>query len=135
MARPPKTDGWFRDPFAAAQREGKVLRYVGSIEGGRRCKVAIKAVAGDEPVQGKDGENALAFFSTYYQPISPGTARGYGAGTEVTAAGVRRSCCAPRTGSRSCNMSSERMNLNVEIGGSAGGLACPGLQRQPERGF
>ncbi len=87
MARLPEADGWFRDQFAAAQREGKVLRYVGSIEGGK-CKVAIKAVGGDEPLfKVKDGENALAFFSTYYQPI-PLVLRGYGAGTEVTAAGV-----------------------------------------------
>jgi aspartokinase/homoserine dehydrogenase 1 len=35
----------------------------------------------------KDGENALAFYSRYYQPI-PLVLRGYGAGTEVTAAGV-----------------------------------------------
>ncbi|MFM5379072.1 bifunctional aspartate kinase/homoserine dehydrogenase I [Aeromonas dhakensis] len=87
MARLPEADGWFRDQFAAAQRDGKVLRYVGSIEGGK-CKVAIKAVGADEPLfKVKDGENALAFFSTYYQPI-PLVLRGYGAGTEVTAAGV-----------------------------------------------
>ena len=50
--------------------------------------MAIKAVGGDEPLfKVKDGENALAFFSTYYQPI-PLVLRGYGAGTEVTAAGV-----------------------------------------------
>ncbi|WP_240505499.1 DEAD/DEAH box helicase, partial [Vibrio cholerae] len=33
------------------------------------------------------GENALAFYSRYYQPI-PLVLRGYGAGSEVTAAGV-----------------------------------------------
>ncbi|MGY4024450.1 bifunctional aspartate kinase/homoserine dehydrogenase I [Aeromonas rivuli] len=87
MARLPEADGWFRDQFALAQSEGKVLRYVGSIEEGQ-CKVAIKAVGADEPLfKVKDGENALAFFSTYYQPI-PLVLRGYGAGTEVTAAGV-----------------------------------------------
>ncbi|SIQ64189.1 aspartate kinase [Aeromonas sp. RU39B] len=87
MARLPQADGWFREQFALAQNEGKVLRYVGSIEGGK-CKVAIKAVGADEPLfKVKEGENALAFFSTYYQPI-PLVLRGYGAGTEVTAAGV-----------------------------------------------
>ncbi|ENY72663.1 bifunctional aspartate kinase/homoserine dehydrogenase I [Aeromonas diversa] len=87
MARLPEADGWFRDQFAAAQTEGKVLRYVGSIEGGK-CKVAIKAVGPDEPLfKVKDGENALAFFSSYYQPI-PLVLRGYGAGADVTAAGV-----------------------------------------------
>ncbi|WP_351089871.1 hypothetical protein, partial [Shewanella sp. S1-49-MNA-CIBAN-0167] len=35
----------------------------------------------------KGGENALAFYSRYYQPI-PFVLRGYGAGTDVTAAGA-----------------------------------------------
>ncbi len=41
-----------------------------------------------DPLYGvKGGENALAFYSRYYQPI-PFVLRGYGAGNEVTAAGV-----------------------------------------------
>ena len=35
----------------------------------------------------RDGENALVLHSRYYQPI-PLVLRGYGAGAEVTAAGV-----------------------------------------------
>ncbi|MBF3314094.1 hypothetical protein ISU77_18470, partial [Leptospira borgpetersenii serovar Hardjo-bovis] len=35
----------------------------------------------------KNGENALAFYSRYYQPL-PLVLRGYGAGNDVTAAGV-----------------------------------------------
>ena len=35
----------------------------------------------------RGGENALAFTTAYYQPI-PLVVRGYGAGKEVTAAGV-----------------------------------------------
>ncbi|MEA7543822.1 hypothetical protein ONO12_26490, partial [Salmonella enterica subsp. enterica serovar Montevideo] len=35
----------------------------------------------------KNGENALAFYSHYYQPL-PLVLRGYGAGNDVTAAGV-----------------------------------------------
>jgi bifunctional aspartokinase/homoserine dehydrogenase len=35
----------------------------------------------------KDGENALAFYTRYYQPI-PLLLRGYGAGNAVTAAGI-----------------------------------------------
>ena len=55
----------------------------------RECRSNdASAVGADEPLfKVKDGENALAFFSTYYQPI-PLVLRGYGAGTEVTAAGV-----------------------------------------------
>ena len=87
IKRLPEADAWFRERVAAAKAEGKVLRYVGSIENGQ-CKVAIKDVDENDPLyKVKDGENALAFFSTYYQPI-PLVLRGYGAGTEVTAAGV-----------------------------------------------
>ena len=64
-----------------------MLRYVGEINDGK-CAVKIAAVNPDDPMfKIKDGENALAFYSRYYQPI-PLVLRGYGAGTEVTAAGV-----------------------------------------------
>ena len=87
IKRLPEADAWFAETVAKAKAEGKVLRYVGSIDNGK-CKVAIKAVDENDPLyKVKDGENALAFFSTYYQPI-PLVLRGYGAGTEVTAAGV-----------------------------------------------
>ncbi|MBL1378575.1 bifunctional aspartate kinase/homoserine dehydrogenase I [Zobellella iuensis] len=87
MARLPEADAWFEARVAEAAAEGKVLRYVGSIENGH-CKVAIKAVDGDDPLfKVKDGENALAFYTQYYQPI-PLVLRGYGAGADVTAAGV-----------------------------------------------
>src|SRR5690606_38183877 len=87
MARLPEANGWFEARVSEAAAEGKVLRYVGAIENGH-CKVAIKAVDGDDPLfKVKDGENALAFYTQYYQPI-PLVLRGYGAGADVTAAGV-----------------------------------------------
>ncbi|MEZ8266605.1 bifunctional aspartate kinase/homoserine dehydrogenase I [Vibrio cyclitrophicus] len=87
MARLPEADAYFKEQSAIAAEEGKVLRYVGEITDGK-CKVRIAAVDGDDPMfKIKDGENALAFYSRYYQPI-PLVLRGYGAGTEVTAAGV-----------------------------------------------
>lgn len=70
-----------------AKNEGKVLRYVGQINE-QKCKVSIEAVDANNPLYSvKNGENALAFYSRYYQPI-PFVLRGYGAGTAVTAAGV-----------------------------------------------
>ena len=61
--------------------------FQGSIDNGK-CKCSIMAVEANDPLNKvKDGENALAFYSQYYQPI-PLVLRGYGAGTEVTAAGV-----------------------------------------------
>lgn len=87
MARLPQADAYFNELQEKANEQGQVLRYVGSIEDGK-CKCSIKAVDGDDPLNKvKDGENALAFYSQYYQPI-PLVLRGYGAGTEVTAAGV-----------------------------------------------
>ncbi|KHT45164.1 MULTISPECIES: bifunctional aspartate kinase/homoserine dehydrogenase I [Vibrio] len=87
MARLPEADAYFKEQSAKAAEEGKVLRYVGEIEEGK-CRVSIAAVDENDPMfKIKDGENALAFYSRYYQPI-PLVLRGYGAGTEVTAAGV-----------------------------------------------
>ncbi|MCD9522042.1 bifunctional aspartate kinase/homoserine dehydrogenase I [Photobacterium carnosum] len=87
MARLPEADAYFSELAATAAKEDKVLRYVGEIDHGK-CNVKIVAVNPDDPMfKIKDGENALAFYSRYYQPI-PLVLRGYGAGTEVTAAGV-----------------------------------------------
>ena len=70
-----------------ASAEAKVLRYVGRVEDGR-CIVSIEAVPVDKPLGSiRDGENALVMHSRYYQPI-PLVLRGYGAGADVTAAGV-----------------------------------------------
>jgi len=87
VARLPELDAEFAKRVAQATAEGKVLRYVGAIEEGR-CKVKIDAVDGNDPLyKVKNGENALAFYSRYYQPL-PLVLRGYGAGNDVTAAGV-----------------------------------------------
>ncbi|MBS6031836.1 MAG: bifunctional aspartate kinase/homoserine dehydrogenase I [Pantoea sp.] len=88
MQRLPELDNAFAARVAQARDEGKVLRYVGVIEEGGVCKVKIDAVDGNDPLyKVKNGENALAFYSRYYQPI-PLVLRGYGAGNDVTAAGV-----------------------------------------------
>ena len=87
MANLPKADAAIAAKIEKARSEGKVLRYVGQIEG-NRCKVRIAEVDASDPLYSvKGGENALAFYSRYYQPI-PFVLRGYGAGTEVTAAGA-----------------------------------------------
>ncbi|MFY2509637.1 bifunctional aspartate kinase/homoserine dehydrogenase I [Vibrio pectenicida] len=87
MVRLPEADAYFQKLSSEAADEGKVLRYVGEILDGQ-CSVSISAVNDSDPMfKIKDGENALAFYSRYYQPI-PLVLRGYGAGTEVTAAGV-----------------------------------------------
>lgn len=70
-----------------AKAQGKVLRYVGQIDE-QGCRVKVAEVDANDPLYSvKGGENALAFYSRYYQPI-PFVLRGYGAGTDVTAAGA-----------------------------------------------
>lgn len=87
MQNLPKLDAHYAELIAEAKAKQEVLRYVGSIEQGR-CKVSIKSVPLSHPLYGiKEGENALAIHSHYYQPI-PYVIRGYGAGATVTAAGV-----------------------------------------------
>lgn len=81
-------DAAFKERVDAAKKEGKVLRYVATIKDGGKCSCGIKAVGPEDPLfKVIGGENALSFTSAYYQPI-PLVIRGYGAGTEVTAAGV-----------------------------------------------
>ncbi len=87
MANLPPLDAEVAQRVAAAKAKGKVLRYVGQIDE-QGCRVCIVEVDATDPLYSvKGGENALAFYSLYYQPI-PFVLRGYGAGTEVTAAGA-----------------------------------------------
>lgn len=87
MTMLPQLDDAFNQKVEQAKAAGKVLRYVGQIVDGK-CKVSIVAVDADNPLyKVKNGENALAFYTRYYQPI-PLLLRGYGAGNAVTAAGI-----------------------------------------------
>ena len=80
-------DADFAGRVSAAAADDCVLRYVARLEDGR-CRVAIEAVPRNRPLGAiRDGENALVIHTLYYQPI-PMVLRGYGAGAEVTAAGV-----------------------------------------------
>lgn len=77
----------FSARVSQAKSEGKVLRYVGRVEDGH-CVVSMDAIPRETPLGSiRDGENALVLHSHYYQPI-PLVLRGYGAGADVTAAGV-----------------------------------------------
>jgi aspartokinase/homoserine dehydrogenase 1 len=87
MARLGELDAPFQAQVDRLRAEGKVQRYIGTItpEG---CRVGLQAVAAAHPLAAvSGGENALAFLTERYQPY-PMVIRGYGAGAEVTAAGV-----------------------------------------------
>lgn len=83
-----KLDQIFFEKMEKTKKLGKTLRFVGIIEKGGHCQVKLDEVEKTDPLyEIKNGENALAFYSKYYQPI-PLVLRGYGAGNNVTAAGV-----------------------------------------------
>ncbi len=82
-----KTDSWMQSRIKKAHSENRRLRYVARFER-QQCIVAIQEVDQVHPLFSvKGGENALAFYTQYYQPI-PLVLRGYGAGVSVTAAGI-----------------------------------------------
>lgn len=93
MSRLPEADAHIESLTKKASVEGKVLRYVGEIINPQdgspaQANVRLMAVDAQNPLfTVKGGENALAFYTRYYQPL-PYVIRGYGAGNDVTAAGI-----------------------------------------------
>jgi aspartokinase/homoserine dehydrogenase 1 len=88
----PGVDGYFTDYTHRMAQAGKTLRMGASLtfdaNGNSAVRVGILEVATDHPLYSvKGGENAFVFTTKRYSPI-PLSIRGYGAGAEVTAAGV-----------------------------------------------
>ncbi len=83
----PKVDAYFAQKIDSLKKEGKVLRMGASIQNGV-VSVGLLEVDSVSPLYAvKGGENAFVFNTERYTPI-PLTVRGYGAGAQVTAAGV-----------------------------------------------
>lgn len=81
-------DVYFSNKIKQALNVGNVLRFVATIEQKRQFFIKLEEVNINNPLyKVKNGENALAFYTNYYQPI-PLVLRGYGAGNNVTASGV-----------------------------------------------
>jgi aspartokinase/homoserine dehydrogenase 1 len=70
-----------------AARNGKVLRYIGSIENGS-AQVSLQAVGADHPFYSLSGSDNIVSFTTKRYLQRPLVVKGPGAGTDVTAAGV-----------------------------------------------
>ncbi|WP_343128317.1 bifunctional aspartate kinase/homoserine dehydrogenase I [Buchnera aphidicola (Takecallis taiwana)] len=84
----PELDSYFFDKIKKSQENKKVLRLIGTIKQNGSCQVKLTEVDKMDPLYNiKDGENALIIYSKYYQPM-PLILRGYGAGNNVTAAGI-----------------------------------------------
>lgn len=87
LKRLPEVDSYFKEKIASLKKENKVLRMGASIQNGS-CSVGMLEVDESNPLYPvKGGENAFVFLTNRYNPI-PLTIRGYGAGADVTAAGV-----------------------------------------------
>ena len=87
LARLPEADAWYAARVEELRARGEVLRFTGSIEDGV-CRAGLKAVGAENPLRGiRGGGNAFSFLTAHYQPL-PLVVQGYGAGPEVTAAGV-----------------------------------------------
>lgn len=87
MDKLPAYNSEFQPMIDHAESQGQKLRYVAIIKD-QKCSVKIVPVAQDHPLyEIENGENALAINTQYYQP-KPFIIRGYGAGAEVTAAGL-----------------------------------------------
>ncbi|UDG80537.1 bifunctional aspartate kinase/homoserine dehydrogenase I [Candidatus Annandia pinicola] len=81
-------DKGFKNIYNIIKKKNKVLRFIGIIKSNGKCEIKIKAINKFNPLyEIKNGENALVIYSKYYNPI-PMVIRGYGAGDNVTAAGV-----------------------------------------------
>ncbi|HKL85972.1 MAG TPA: bifunctional aspartate kinase/homoserine dehydrogenase I [Treponemataceae bacterium] len=89
LTRLPKIDSWFSNRIQKLSDSGKVLRFAASINGiDGKARVGVVEVPLSDPLSAiRAGENAFVFTTKYYSPI-PLVIRGYGAGADVTAAGV-----------------------------------------------
>jgi aspartokinase/homoserine dehydrogenase 1 len=79
-------DATFERWRSAGAADGKVLRHIGTLEGGR-ARVAVEFVSNTHPFYSVTGsDNVIAFTTERY--LNPLVIRGPGAGPAVTAAGV-----------------------------------------------
>ena len=83
----PGLDADFEARRQKLEAEGKRWRFVATMEAGR-CSVALKAVSSDNSLYVLDGSNNIVLLTTERYHNHPMLIQGYGAGADVTAAGV-----------------------------------------------
>lgn len=80
-------DSVFEEMKKQAESEGKVLRYMAVIEGGK-VEIVLKAVGASHPFYNLSGSDNMIVFTSERYKNNPLVVKGPGAGAEVTAAGV-----------------------------------------------
>ncbi|KAI7543606.1 homoserine dehydrogenase-like protein, partial [Hortaea werneckii] len=85
----PEYDGQMEELKAAAAKEGKVVRFVGSIDvPGQKVKVGLEKFDASHPIAALKGSDNIINFYTKRYGGNPLIVQGAGAGGEVTAMGV-----------------------------------------------
>ncbi|GAA4304943.1 bifunctional aspartate kinase/homoserine dehydrogenase I [Compostibacter hankyongensis] len=80
-------DAYFEELKQRAEREGKVLRYIGVLEDGK-VSIRLQAIDDRHPFYALSGSDNIIAFTTNRYTACPLVVKGPGAGAEVTAAGV-----------------------------------------------
>lgn len=88
LVRLPEIDEDMKNCYEKAKKEGKVLRYVGKVDGGK-CSVALESYPPEHPfAQASGTDNVIVFTTSRYSEGQPLVIKGPGAGPAVTAGGV-----------------------------------------------
>jgi len=80
-------NGYFNNLIEKAKSDGKVLRFIASMENGK-AKISLQALGADSPFYGLQMSDNMIVFTTKRYHDRPLIVRGPGAGAEVTAGGV-----------------------------------------------
>lgn len=87
MSRLPELDAGFEQRRSEAESRGRRFRYVARINEGV-AEASLEAVPADHPFYNLEGSNNVILITTERYREYPMAIKGYGAGAEVTAAGV-----------------------------------------------
>lgn len=89
LQRLPEFDSQMEETKNAAEKEGKVVRFVGSIDVGKKeVKVGLEKFNRSHPIAALKGSDNIISFYTKRYGANPLIIQGAGAGGEVTAMGV-----------------------------------------------
>jgi aspartokinase/homoserine dehydrogenase 1 len=82
-----KENDHFEKKVLAAEKEGKVLRFIAKLENGK-ASISLESVDKQHPFYSLSGSDNIISYTTERYKERPLVVKGPGAGAEVTAAGV-----------------------------------------------